>query len=291
MRLLKTLSVLVAIAGVGVLALVAAPAIYGQRPGDAQRRARELMVLPGRGAQIGVSIRDVEPAEAERQKIQAGVFIEEVRPDTPADKAGMKSSDIIVEFDGEHVRSARQFSRLVQETVPGRTVKAGIVRDGQKKDVQITPSADSNADGFGVLLDGGRLRERLGDLADRLPSLDFDFTVPGPAATGRLGVSVAEMTMQLANYFGAKEGVLVTGVTDQSPAARAGLRAGDVITSIDDKRVASRGDLVRALRNVGEGEVTIGIVRDKKESTVKVTIETDRAARPVPGLPAGPKNM
>ena len=273
MKVLKTLSVLVAIAGVGVLAVAAAPSIYGQRPGDAQRLLRELMVLPGRGAQIGVSIRDVEPAEAERQKTQGGVLVEEVLPDTPAEKAGLKASDIVVEFDLEHVRSARQFSRLVQETAPGRTVKAGIVRDGQKKDVQITPSSDSRADRIGVFPDGGRLRERLGELADRLPPLDFTFDGPGRAPAGRLGVSVSELTMQLANYFGAKEGVLVTGVTDQSPAARAGLKAGDVITSINNKRVVSRGDLVRALQDIGEGDITIGIVREKKESTVKAKIE------------------
>lgn len=284
MRLLKILSALVAIAGVGVLALVAAPAIYGQRPGDVRRYARELALLPGRGAQIGVSIRDVEPAEAERQKIQGGVLVEEIRPDTPADKAGLKSLDIIAEFDGEQVRSARQFSRLVQETAPGRSVKVVVVRSGQRKDLQITPSADSGADGLGVFPDGGRLRERLGDLADRLPPFDFNFNfdAPGPSPAGRLGVSVVEMTPQLATYFGAKDGVLVTGVTDQSPAARAGLKAGDVITSIDDKRVGSRGDLVRALRDVGEGDVTIGIVRDKKESTVTAKIESGRAARLAP---------
>lgn len=272
MKLLKISSVLVAIAGIGVLALVAAPAIYGQRPGDVQRRARQLSVLAGRGAEIGVSIRDVEPAEAERQKIQGGVLVEEVRPDTPAEKAGLKASDIIVEFDGEPVRSARQFSRLVQETAPGRAVKAIIVRSGQKRNIQITPSAE-RADALGLLPDGDRLRERLGDLADRLPPFNFDFAVPGPSSAGRLGVSVAGMTTQLAGYFGAKEGVLVTAVTDQSPAARAGLKAGDVLTSINGMSVRSRGDLVRALRDVGEGDVTIGIVRDKKESTVTAKIE------------------
>ncbi len=275
MKLLKILSVLVAIAGIGVLALVAAPAIYGQQPGDVERRARELSVLAGRGAEIGVSIRDVEPTEAERQKIQGGVLVEDVRPDTPAEKGGLKASDIIVEFDGEHVRSARQFSRLVQETAPGRSVKAIIVRSGQKRDIQITPSA-AGADALGLLPDGGRLRERLGDLADRLPLFDFnfDFAVPGPSSAGRLGVSVADMTMQLASYFGAKEGVLVTGVTDESPAARAGLKAGDVMTSINGTNVRSRGDLVRVLRDVGAGDVTIGIVRDKKESTVTARIES-----------------
>ena len=116
-------------------------------------------MLAGRRAQIGISIRDVEPAEAARQKIQGGVFVEEVRPDTPADKAGLKRSDIIVEFDGERVRSARQFSRLVQETAPGRSVKASVVRSGQEKEIQITPSADRSAELLGVFPDGGRRRE------------------------------------------------------------------------------------------------------------------------------------
>jgi S1-C subfamily serine protease len=79
-------------------------------------------------------------------------------------------------------------------------------------------------------------------------------------------------------------------VTEGSPAARAGLKAGDVITSINGDRVESRNDLVRALRDASDRrqaeapEVTIGIVRDKKESTVKATIEPVRRAmrgRPV----------
>jgi S1-C subfamily serine protease len=69
----------------------------------------------------------------------------------------------------------------------------------------------------------------------------------------------------------------VTAVTDGSAASRAGLKAGDVITSIDGHSVRSREDLLRGLRDVPEGDdVAIGIVRDKKETTIKARIEAPR---------------
>src|SRR5712664_3683192 len=100
MRPLKILTVLVVLAGAGVLAIVTAPSLHGQRDDRIERRPRELSLLAGRGSAIGVSIRDVLPAEAGGQP-QSGVLIDDVRPDSPADKAGLKRGDIVVEFDGE----------------------------------------------------------------------------------------------------------------------------------------------------------------------------------------------
>jgi serine protease Do len=283
MKLLKFAGVLVWLFGAVALAVVVAPSVFGRfyspalaqgRPFDSaqggpatrdlERSARALMTLEGRGAEIGVRLAD---------GTTTGVVIEEVQPDSPAEKAGLKKSDVIVEFDGEHVRSARQFGRLVRETPPGRTVKATIMRDGQRKDVQITPG-EGRAAGF--LFDGRRFREQLGDLdslRDRLPpfNFNFDFDIPGALSGRRLGVTVDELTDQLAQYFSAKDGLLVTSVTDGSSASRAGLKAGDVITSIDGRPVRSREDLVRALRDADKDELSIGIVRDKKESTVKAS--------------------
>jgi len=283
MRLVKGLAILVASAGVVALGMQARALaqhrtfeLYAERPfdsphgfdaADQQRTNRGFSVLAGRGAEIGVSIADGA----------GGVVIEEVQPDSPADKAGLKRSDVIVEFDGEHVRSARQFGRLVQETPAGRTVKATVTRDGQKKDVQITPSEGRGP--MTMLLDGDRLWDRLDGF--NLPNFNFDF--PGMTSSRQLGVTVDELTHQLADYFGAKDGVLVTSVTDGSAAARAGLKAGDVITSINGARVTSREDLVRGLRESSE-DVSLGIVRDKKESTVKAKIEPAR--RPARGRPA-----
>jgi serine protease Do len=283
MKLLKLFSVLVAVVGLGVLTLAWAPSLFGQeRSNDSGSRGRrQLTFLSGRGSAIGVSIRDVDPAEADRQKIQGGVFIEDVRPDSPADRGGLKRSDIVVEFDGEHVRSARQFSRLVQETPPGRTVKATVVRGGTRTNVEITPD-DRRGDAMvsGDFNDYFRdLGRELGRLGDRLPDFNFNYDFPFPGSAGRrLGVTVEELTTQLAEYFGAKEGLLVTSVTDGSAASRAGLRAGDVITSVNGDHVRTREDLVRALRDGAEAttEVTIGIVRDKKETSVKATLEPAR---------------
>jgi serine protease Do len=269
MKLFKALGVLVVVVGLGMLT------VYAQERGESPRM-RQLAVLAGRGAEIGVSVRDVDPADAAAAKVDGGVRLEEVRPGGPADKAGLKPSDMIVQFDGERVRSVRQFSRLVEETPPGRTVKATIVRDGKRSEVQITPS--DNRDAF--YLDGNRLddrlRERLGDLemwTDRMPAFDFDFAQPR-LERGRLGITVQSLSSQLAEYFGAKDGVLVTSVADGSAADRAGIRAGDVITSIDGEPVRGTGDLTRRLRGL-HGEISIGVVRDKKELTVKATLATD----------------
>ena len=288
MKLLKLLGILVMLAGLAVVAVVAAPSVFGafDSAGLAQARQqwelanRDFMLLEGRGSEIGVRIADAA---------ESGVKVDEVEPNSAAEKAGLKAGDLITMFDGERVRSARQFARLVQETPPGRTVKMTVSRDRQQKDLQITP--DSGRRGrTSVLIDGDRLRDQLGDLGNRLPPFNFNFDQPELGSGRRLGVSVQELTDQLASYFGVSRGVLITAVTDGSPASRAGLKAGDVITSVNGNRIESRDDLVRALRDAADRrqaeapEITIGIVRDRKESTVKATIEPARRAlrgRPV----------
>src|SRR5262245_32849400 len=266
------------VAGIAAMAAIAAAAgdrAAAQAPIEPQRaaqEARDFMVLAGRGAEIGVEV-----AEGK----DAGVVVEEVRPDSPAEKAGVKKSDVIVSFDGERVRSDRHCARLVQETPPGRTVKATVLREGRQTDLQITPR-----EGRGVLrgsyLDGDRFRDGLPPdldmLRDRLPEvwrsgLPFTFDFQGSLSGRRLGIDVDPLTDQLAQYFGAKEGVLVRSVTDGSAASRAGLKAGDVITSVDGQPVRSREDLVRALRDAKADELTIGIVRDRKESSIQVKLE------------------
>jgi serine protease Do len=233
------------------------------RPPDQFRRFPDLMMLAGRGAEIGVQITDGK---------DGGVVIEEVRPDSPAEKAGLKRSDVVVEFDGERVRSARQFGRLVQETPPGRTVKATIMRGGQKKDVQITPQEGRGVLGGRGTIDGDLLRDpqrELERMRDRLPpGFNLRFDMPDILSGRRLGATVEELTGQLADYFGVKDGVLVSSVTDGSAASRAGLKAGDVITSVDGQSIRSRDDLVRALRDGRDEEMKIGVVREKKEMSL-----------------------
>ena len=300
MKMLKVSSVLMVLAGAGVLAFVALPSAgghfdsrllaQGRQTDGPERRTRALTVLAGRGAEIGVSIRDVEPSRTSSAPAGGGVVVEEVHSDSPAEKAGLKKADVIVEFDGEHVRSARQFTRLIQETAPGRAVKTTVLRDGQRKDILITPT---EAHGWGEMQirpdvdtwvgDLGRLRDRLTPF--NFEGGNFPLALPRLDGRGRLGVAVEELTPQLATYFGAKDGVLVASVSEDSPAARAGIKAGDVITTINNEPVRSRDELLRLLRDVKDGgDVTIGMTRDKKASTVTATLELRRPARP--GRPA-----
>jgi serine protease Do len=300
----------------GVVAAVGTLIAQEPRPRPAEPRERgRMMMLDGRGSQIGVMAQDLTADELKGLSgVASGVRIDDVDDDSPAAKAGLRQGDIVVEFDGERIRSARQFSRLVEETAGGRTVKLGIVRNGQRQTVDVTPESRAFSWGFdsdrigrdiarGMRELEPRLREiepRLRELEPRLreleprmrefrfdpPAFNFDFDMLPGTARGRLGVQAETLTPQLAEYFGVKDGgVLVSGVTENSPAAKAGIKAGDVITSIDGDRVRGYDDLVREVRDK-TGEVTVGIVRDKKESTLKTTIEPPerpvrRPVRPV----------
>jgi serine protease Do len=280
MRLVKFLGALAIGVGLVAAAVVYAPAAFGQvvvsRPGGPEAM---LQVLDVGGSRIGISIRDVDRADVEREKLpgQWGAVIEEVRSGSPAERAGLKAGDVVVDFDGERVRSARQLSRLVEETPAGRTVKAAVMRAGRRVDVDLVPERASgylgpSGDAIARLnrdfrLDLEPLRRDLDRLRD-LPVPPFEFG--GILRTPRLGISAEALTPQLARYFGVEAGVLVTSVTDDSAAAVAGLKAGDVITAIDGGSVESVSELRSRLQRLDAGdEFEIGIVRDRKTMTLK----------------------
>jgi len=270
-----------ALAGaVVVLAGAGAPA-----PAVAQSRALEIV---GRGAHIGVTVEDLEGDDAK----QRGVRIETVSPGGPADKAGLKAGDTISEFDGERVRSMLHFSRLVQETPPGRAVPVTLTRGGQRMNVTITPDRRSWSDDFGLrLLDVPRGRSTptpappAPPRAPRPPAMVLPeiFDSPGLfrfSSGRRLGVTIEGLDDQLAQYFGVKEGVLVKSVEDGSAAQKAGIKAGDVLTAINGSKVYDTSDVNRVVNRIDEaGEFTAEIVRDRKAQTVKGKLEA-REARP-----------
>jgi membrane-associated protease RseP (regulator of RpoE activity) len=289
-------AVAVAVSAAGVGAALA-PAAHGQTRVARVQGSRALEVLTG-GSRIGVSIRDVEDGDTKNPKgVNAGVLVDEVSTDSPAEKAGIRKGDAIVEFDGERVRSVRQLTRLVQETAPGRTVSAILQRDGQRTTVSVTPRDDSSFSfrGFEDLSDWGReFRYRLAPRTIAPPAPPTPPNRPTPPTppsppmvwdfdgmlgrAGRLGTSIDSLSPQLAEYFGTKEGVLVTSVSDDSVAAKAGLKAGDVITSVNGSTVREPQDLRRRLQNLDDGdELTIGVMRDRKTVTLKGKAErTDR---------------
>lgn len=292
-------------AGLLTTAVVAAVAGLAARGGDAltggsQRADRERQVerqiyvapgdrrviqLDGRGSQLGVMVSDVNDA--------TGVRVDSVEEGSAAAKGGVKAGDIVVEFDGERVRSARQLTRLVQETPAGRAVKMAVRRGSDRQTLDVTPDARESFAWNGRLgADLEReiesLERGLRDLPERIEPLynfRFDGGLPAPGGRGRLGVQVEGLSDQLATYFGVKEGgVLVAGVTADSPAAKAGVKAGDVITKVNGEAVKDPGDLVRALADVkDDGAVALDIVRDRKATSLTATIEPRRPSRPARG--------
>jgi S1-C subfamily serine protease len=264
------------------LALAVGGAVSAAAQDRSERRRPDVMVLDGRGAQLGVRVSDVDAKEP------AGARIDDVDPDSPAERAGLREGDVVVEYDGERVRSARQFTRLVQETPDGRTVNVAVMRNGQKQTLEATPESRVAMD-FGV--DVERLRDEverslrhfqveppLFRYDDRGPR-SFEYRLPERVMPlrGRLGVTIQSLTPELEEYFGARNGgVLVSSVAQDSAAAKAGMKAGDVIISINGRSVTGSGDLLRELRNL-TGEVTLGIVRDRKELTLKAVLTNGSA--------------
>ena len=272
----------------------------------------------GGGPRLGIQIRDLNKDDLAKFKLssQSGVAVEEVTKESAAEKAGVKAGDVVVQFDGETVRSAAQLTRLVRETVAGRTVKMGVMRDGKRLDLDVAPAESETM--LDMAIAGERmpmaeLERELGVVPERGRVYKFDRRVPAPwqpmppgdafrweqrtpapvpegdvlqwfgeggapgnftfmMGRGRLGVNVQELTPELAEYFGVKDGLLVNSVQSDTPAAKAGIKAGDVIGTINGKAVTSPNELIKELADK-EGEVAIGVTRDKKPLALKATLE------------------
>jgi serine protease Do len=238
------------------------------------------------GPRLGVGIRDVTPEDVQNEKLtgMVGAVVTGVDEDSPAAKGGLEKGDIIVAFDGERVRGTRQLSRLVRETPAQREVAVEIVRGGQRQNLQVTPERNARSwslshDKFRdladkVKIDVERLRRDIEPTVRVFGSAShvFEHIAPGfPWSGARLGVSVQPLTPQLAEYFRVESGVLIFSVDADSPAAKAGLRAGDVVTAVDGKPVEDAATIRRAVRDLEKREATLSVTRDGQSRSVTVT--------------------
>ncbi|HVF48814.1 MAG TPA: PDZ domain-containing protein [Pyrinomonadaceae bacterium] len=241
---------------------------------------------------LGVHVEEVTRETMGRFSLREprGVAVTRVVKDSPAERAGLRENDVIIRFDGETVTGLRKLNRLIDESAPEHTARLTISRGGAEQEISVKLGQRKDASGFfrgevltpeqseDLLRRGKRLedldegtRKRLEELrrnSDGLFSMNF-------GAGRRIGVSTTRLTEQLADYFGVERGrgVLVTSVTPDSPAARAGLKAGDVITEADGERVAQATDLSRVINRKKEGEVTLTVVHEKKTRTVRLMPE------------------
>jgi len=235
------------------------------------------------GAFLGVATEDITKENMSRYGLREvrGVGVTEVIKDSPAEKAGLKKDDVILRFDGESVTSVRKLTRLVSEASSDQAVRLGISRGGAEQELSVTLSKREMSNLLGPKIRDDVFR----GIEQNFPRIesgngDFVFAFGG---NRRIGVSTQSLTKQLADYFGVKDGgLLITSVTENSPAAKAGLKAGDVITGADGEKVTSAGDLSRAVNKKDDGAVTLTVVHDHATRTVTVTPEKnpDRLIRP-----------
>jgi len=278
-----------ALAGALVLTAGLAPSgiARGQESDSQDALVRAIQI--GRGSRIGVTVLDLE--ESDKKDVKAGVVVDSVSSGGPGDKAGIKAGDVITEFDGDRVRTVRQFQRLVQESASGRAVPVVLSRGGQRVTVTVTPETRGLGDDFGA-----RLLDTPMAVRPALPQTPVPPRPPTPppalnwfsgdnslaiiTSRGRLGTTTEQVSGQLAEYFGVKEGALVKSVQDGSAASKAGIKAGDIITSINGSHVYDPSDVSRAVNRLDDGaEFTVEVVRDHKTQTLKGKVEAPARRR------------
>jgi len=184
---------------------------------------------------------------------------------------------VITEFNGQRVEGTTQFRRMVRETPAGRTAQLTVWRDGRAQSLSAQLGSRRDQMEKGIRVFGPR---------------DFDFDIEIPDITGHmlgsrapvLGIQADDISGQLGAYFGAPEGegVLIREVHSGSPAEKAGLKAGDVITRVDGERTKTTRELRVKLREKREQKtISVSVIRKGAELSVNVEIEPAKSGRAV----------
>lgn len=227
----------------------------------------------GTSSYLGVDIADVttERMSALKLKEEKGVEVTMVDQDAPAGKAGIREHDVILSMNGTSIESGAQLRRMIHETPPGRVVTLGLSRGGQPIELKVQ-LADRHKESWAG--------PKPGDIHVNIPPIHVpDIDIPSMnmvvvTSSARSGLMVENITPQLGEFFGVKDGngVLVRSVEKGSRAEKAGFRAGDVIVKVNNQPVHDTSDFSRAVKSRDGNSIPVGLVRDKKEQTLNLTL-------------------
>ncbi len=266
----------------------------------------------GDGGYLGVQAEEVSKDNFAKFGLREvkGVGIESVVDGSPAQAAGLQKGDVILKLNGEAVTSTRKLSRLVSEIAPDHQARLTISSGGSEREVTVTVGKRPGvrvAEGS-FTWSGPLERLEMPDMPNlkNLPRIEMVPELPemsdGPIvwALGnrrQIGVGVMPLGKQLADHFGVAGGVLVSSVREDSAAAKAGIKAGDIITEVDGKAITGDLELTRAIGAKKDGSVALTIVRDRNRQTINVTPEEVKgqfekfmefSTPQVPGTPDAP---
>jgi len=199
---------------------------------------------------LGVLIQKVTPEIADSLGLEKaqGALVANVSKDGPADKAGVKVGDVIVEFDGKEVKDSGDLPIIVARTAVDKKVRMKVVRE--KKEVVL-----------GVAV---------GELKD-------EEVVASAPEKGELGLTVQRLTPQIAESLGLEksEGVVVSAVESGSAADEAGIRRGDVLMEIDRRPIRNLDEYRKSIAAIKKGRGVLFLVR-RGESTLFLALKPQR---------------
>lgn len=235
--------------------------------------AKAVSVAPG---YLGVDIADVDTGKVQALKLKDthGAVITLIDHDAPAGQIGLRVNDVVLQLDSQSIISADQFRRLLKDLPAGRKITLQISRDGNLQALTV------------VLVDRKRMEEsvwhKLGATSSGVPqmgllsgnSLPSGFHLPSFGSTLKVGALVEPLTTQMAAYLGVESGLMVKQVAHKSEAEKAGLRAFDVIVKVGSDAIATSADWDRALRSNQGKPVQVTILRDKKQQTLMLQVDS-----------------
>ncbi|MGE0314850.1 MAG: Do family serine endopeptidase [Lautropia sp.] len=193
---------------------------------------------------IGVGIAEVTKDVAEPLGLPraSGALVRSVEPKAPADQGGVEVGDIILSFDGRTIEKSSDLPRIVGNTKPGSKVKMGVWRRGAMKDLTIT----------------------VGEMTpDRTASVEppKDATPPGLSSDNWLGLTVSSLPADRREELRVRGGVVVESLADDSAAARAGIRAGDVILQVNNQDVSGTRQFSEIVGKLDRSKSLVMLVR------------------------------
>ncbi len=225
---------------------------------------------------LGVDTRDVssDRLSALNLKDEKGVEVTMVDQDAPAGKAGLKEHDVILSLNGTEIESVEQLRRMIKEIPPGRVVTLGLSRNGQPLTIKVQLADRKQA--FGYSTHEGYTTVEIPPIPPMplMPDIEVPISVVVVHSSRRSGLMLENLTPQLGDFFGAKngEGVLVRSVEKGTPAEKAGFRAGDVIIKINGEHISDASDFSRIMQSRKDSAVSVGVIRDKKEQSLTLTL-------------------
>jgi len=291
-----------------LLSVAAAIAAYSQQTSDPSSRGNAPKAFAwsfdGDGGYLGIETQEVTRENFSKFGLRdvRGVAVEKVADKSPAQAAGVQAGDVIVKFNGEDVTSARKLTRLVGEVDPEHQATLTVLRGGREQNITVTigkrPMPEFNNGNFQINMpDMGNMKlpdlkslpqmqnlpdfQNMPDLQN-MPNGQFrSFSLPdgqgwawSSVPGGRqIGIGITPLTKQLAEHFRVDSGVMVTEVRENTPAAKAGLRAGDIILKAGGRTVMNQADLMRALDEKKDGDIQLTIDRNGSRQTISVTPE------------------